>query len=65
MTRTPRRAALPPASYSRPQPIDETGLVVTVFGESGGVEATFDFGALPGPPELLVACAAGFARLAG
>jgi len=45
--------------------VDATGLVVTVFGESGGVEATFDFNGLPAPRELLVACAAGFARLAG
>jgi hypothetical protein len=56
---------LPPASYTRPNPVDAAGLVVTVFGESGGVEARFDFGALPGPDELLVACAAGFERLAG
>jgi len=40
-------------------------LVVTVAGESGGSEAVFDFSALPGPPALLAACAAGFARMAG
>ena len=34
-------------------------------GESGGTEAVFDFGVLPGPRALLAACAAGFARLAG
>jgi hypothetical protein len=39
--------------------------VVTVAGESGGSEAVFDFSALPGPPALLAACAAGFARMAG
>jgi hypothetical protein len=36
-----------------------------VPGESGGVAGVFDFSALPGPPALLAACAAGFARLAG
>ncbi len=65
MTRHTRRAALPPVSYTRPEPVDATGLVVTVFGESGGIEARFDFGALPASRELLIACAAGFARLAG
>jgi hypothetical protein len=60
-----RQAGLPPVSYRRPDPLDATGLVVTVFGESGGIEARFDFGALPSPAELLVACAAGFTRLAG
>ncbi len=60
-----RQAALPPAGYARPRPIDESGLIVTVFGEGGGVEDTYDFGALLGPRDLLVACAAGFERLAG
>jgi hypothetical protein len=36
-----------------------------VAGESGGTKAVFDFRALPGPPALLAACAAGFARMAG
>jgi hypothetical protein len=65
VSRHARRAALPPTSYTRLQPVDATGLLVTVFGESGGVEATFDFTGLPAPQELLVACAAGFTRLAG
>jgi hypothetical protein len=65
LTRHARRAALPPASYTRPEPVDASGLVVTVYGESGGIEAWFDFGVLPAPRELLIACAAGFARLAG
>ncbi len=60
-----RQASLPAAGYARPGPLDADGLVVTVFGESGGVEATFDFGALPGSRALLVACASGFERLAG
>jgi hypothetical protein len=38
---------------------------VTVEGESGGTEGVFDFSALPGPPALLAACTAGFARMAG
>jgi hypothetical protein len=56
---------LPPRGYTRPAALDGSGLVVTVFGESGGVEGCYDFSALPGPRELLVACAAGFERLAG
>jgi hypothetical protein len=60
-----RQAALPPAGYTRERQLDPAALTVTVPGESGGVEAAFDFSALPGPRPLLVACAAGFARLAG
>jgi hypothetical protein len=60
-----RPAALPPPGYARPAALDAAGLAVTVFGESGGVEARFDFAALPGPADLLRACAAGFEQLAG
>jgi len=60
-----RRAALPPAGYTRERQLDLAGLTVTVPGESGGVEAVFDFSVLPGPRPLLAACAAGFTRLAG
>jgi len=60
-----RRAALPPAGYARERQLDPAALTVTVPGESGGVEAVFDFSMLPGPRPLLAACAEGFARLAG
>ena len=60
-----RRAALPPAGYTRDRQPGPGSLVVTVSGESGGTEAVFDFSVLPGPPALLAACAAGFARMAG
>lgn len=60
-----RRAALPPAGYTRERQLDPAGLIVTVPGESGGTEAVLDFSVLPGPRPLLAACAAGFARLAG
>ena len=64
-SRHARRAALPPAGYTRERQLDPAGLTVTVPGESGGTEAIFDFSVLPGPHALLAACAAGFARLAG
>jgi hypothetical protein len=60
-----RRAALPPAGYTRDRQPGPGSLAVTVAGESGGTEGVFDFSALPGPPPLLAACAAGFARMAG
>jgi hypothetical protein len=60
-----RRAALPPAGYARDRQLDPAGLTVTVPAESDGVVGIFDFSALPGPPALLAASAAGFARLAG
>jgi hypothetical protein len=60
-----RRAELPPAGYARERQLDQATLTVTVPGESGGIEAVFDFSVLPGPHALLAACAAGFARLAG
>jgi hypothetical protein len=60
-----RRAALPPAGYARDRQPGPGSLAVTVAGESGGTEAVFNFSALPGPPALLAACAAGFARMAG
>ncbi len=46
------KAALPSSDYARPASTDSTGLVVTVFGESGGVEASFDFSGLTGSVEL-------------
>lgn len=60
-----RLAALPPAGYARDRQPGPGSLAVTVAGESGGTEAVFDFSVLPGPPALLAACAAGFARMAG
>ena len=60
-----RRAALPGAGYTRPSSLDATGLVVTVFGESGGVEGTFDFTPLPGSIELRRAFAAALDRKSG
>jgi hypothetical protein len=60
-----RRAALPPTGFARDRQPGPGSLAVTVAGESGGTEAVFDFSALPGPPALLAACAAGFARMAG
>ena len=64
-SRHARRAALPTAGYTRERQLDPGALTVTVPGESGGTEAVFDFSVLPGPPALLAACAAGFARMAG
>jgi len=60
-----RRAALPPAEFARDRQPGPGSLAVTVARESGGIEAVFDFSVLPGPPALLAACAAGFARMAG
>lgn len=60
-----RRAALPGAEYIRPSSLDSTGLIVTVFGESGGVEGTFDFTPLPGSIELRRAFAAALDRKSG
>ncbi len=60
-----RRAALPSGAYSRPAPLDDTGLVVTVYGESGGVEGVWDFMPLPGSLELRRAFAAAFDRRCG
>jgi hypothetical protein len=56
---------LPAADYVRPDVVDETGLVFTLFGESGGVEGTWDFSQLAGSLALKKALAAGFARMAG
>jgi hypothetical protein len=63
--RNRRKATLPTAAYVRPDAVDETGLVFTLFGESGGVEGTWDFSRLAGSLALKQALAAGFARLAG
>ena len=60
-----RRAALPPPGFARDRQPGPGSLAVTVAGESGGTEGVFDFSVLPGPPALLAACAAGFARMAG
>ena len=54
---------LPPAGFVRNRQPGLGSLAVTVAGESGGMEAVFDFSALPGPPALLAACAVGFARV--
>jgi hypothetical protein len=60
-----RRAALPGAGYTRPSSLDPTGLIVTVFGESGGVEGTFDFTPLSGSIALRRAFAAALDRKSG
>ncbi|TWP32698.1 hypothetical protein [Leekyejoonella antrihumi] len=60
-----RRAALPGAGYTRPASLDPTGLIVTVFGESGGVEGSFDFTTQPGSIELRRAFAAALDRKSG
>jgi hypothetical protein len=60
-----RRAALPGTGYARPSSLDPAGLIVTVFGESGGVEGTFDFTTLPGSIELRRAFAAALDRKSG
>ena len=60
-----RRAALPGAGYTRPSSLDPTGLIVTVFGESGGVEGIFDFTNMPGSVELRRAFAAALDRRSG
>jgi hypothetical protein len=59
------QAALPPVGFVRDRQPGPSSLAVTVAGESGSTEAVFDFSVLPGPPALLAACAAGFARMAG
>lgn len=63
--RNQRKAALPSSDYARPPSRDATGLVVTVFGESGSTEGTFDFAALPGSLELRRAFAAALDRKSG
>ncbi len=63
--RNRRKAALPAADYTRPNPVDETGLLFTLFGESGGVEGTWDFSKLAGDTVLKRALAAAFARVSG
>lgn len=63
--RNQRKATLPPAGYLRPDVVDETGLVFTLFGESGGVVGRWDFSTLVGSLALHQAFTAAFARLAG
>ena len=46
------KAALPAAQFSRPASIDPSGLVLTVFGEGGGIERIVDFTGAPGSPTL-------------
>jgi hypothetical protein len=60
-----RRAALPSGAYARPASLDATGLLVTVYGESGGVEGVFDFTTLAGSLDLRRAMAAAFDRKSG
>ena len=60
-----RKAALPSGGYARPASLDETGLLVTVHGESGGVEGVFDFTRLAGSLDLRRAMAAAFDRKSG
>jgi hypothetical protein len=63
--RDQRKAALPPPDYTRPTSLDAAGLVVTVFGESGGVEGSFDFSTVPGAVGLRRAFAAALDRQSG
>jgi hypothetical protein len=63
--RRQRKAALPAGGYTRPASIDATGLVVTVYGEGGGVEGVFDFTALAGSAAVRRAFAAAFDRKSG
>ena len=65
LRRNQRKAALPPSDYTRPASRDTAGLVVTVFGESGGVEGAFDFSTLPGSVELRQAFATALDRKSG
>jgi hypothetical protein len=60
-----RRAALPSGGYARPASLDETGLLVTVYGENGNVEGVFDFSRLAGSLDLRRAVAAAFDRKSG
>ncbi len=60
-----RTAALPSPGFERPASLDETGLVVTVHGESGGTEGVFDFTPMPGALALRRETAAGFDRKSG
>jgi hypothetical protein len=63
--RNQRKATLPAADYVRANVLDETGLVFTLFGESGGVEGSWDFSKLAGSLALKQALAAAFARKSG
>jgi hypothetical protein len=53
-----RKALLPAGDFTRPASVDDTGLIVTLYGESGGVEGTFDFTGLKGSLLLRQAFAA-------
>lgn len=58
-------AALPGSDWSRPASMDETGLQVTLYSETGSVEAQFDFSTLAGGIELRRAFAAAFDKQSG
>jgi hypothetical protein len=60
MTGTGRTAALPPAGYRRPDPIDASGLVVHAVGQGGQDLGTFDFSG-DGAEQLRRQSAAAFA----
>ncbi|MGH3157239.1 MAG: hypothetical protein ACRDNF_11775 [Streptosporangiaceae bacterium] len=61
-----RQAALPPGGAVRPRSLDDSGLVVTVFAESGdAVETVADFSGLPGSIGLRRELAAAFDRRSG
>jgi hypothetical protein len=60
-----RRAALPSSGYARPASLDETGLLVTVYGENGSVEGVLDFTKLAGSLDLRRAIAAALDRKSG
>src|SRR5438445_1768813 len=59
------KASLPPTQFSRPVSIDSNGLVLTVFGEGGGIERIVDFTDTPGSPELRRALLKGLDALCG
>lgn len=59
-----RRAALPQPGFRRPDTLSAAGLVVSVTGEDGGHNGTYDFTDAAGAPQLKRELVAAFARLA-
>jgi hypothetical protein len=65
VVRHQRKATLPAGDFIRPSSVNDTGLIVTLYGEGGGVEGTFDFTGLNGSLRLRQAFAAALDRKAG
>jgi hypothetical protein len=63
--RARRRAALPGAGFTRPAAVDESGLVFTLYGESGGIEGVYRFADMPGGVGLRRALVRGLAEVCG